>query len=299
MTALIQCIPNFSEGRRPDVIAAIVGAVRETPGVRLADWSADPDHNRMVVTFVGPPDAVRDAALAAAAAAVARIDLGRHEGVHPRLGALDVLPFVPLRGLSLSDCAALAREVGRELAARHDLPVFLYEAAAPDARSLPSVRKAAFRSLMPDFGPALPHPTAGAAVVGARGPLIAYNVVLATPDLAVARTVARDLRALPDLPSVRALGLRLPSRGLTQVSMNLTRPADTPLLSVFRYVEARALALGTSVVESEVIGALPGPSAFGVLADALQAPGLKSGQVLWENWGVNEQVASDKNSASR
>lgn len=285
---LIQCIPNFSEGRRPAVVAAIVDAVHGTANVRLADWSADPDHNRMVVTFVGAPDAVRAAALAAADAAVARIDLGRHEGVHPRLGALDVLPFVPLRGLSLADCAALAREVGQELAARHGLPVFLYEAAAPTPRSLPFVRKEAFHTLTPDFGPALPHPTAGAAVVGARGPLIAYNIVLATPDLSVARVLARELRTLPALPGVRALGLRLPSRGLTQVSMNLTRPAETPLLAVFRHIETRALALGTSVVESEVIGALPGPAAFAVLGDALQAPALKPGQVLLENWPADE-----------
>lgn len=284
MTALVQCVPNFSEGRRPAVIAAITDAVRGTAGVRLADWSADPDHNRMVVTFVGPPEPVRDAALAAAAAAVSRIDLSRHEGVHPRLGALDVLPFVPIAGLSVADCAALAREVGHELAARHGLPVFLYESAAPDARTLPFIRKEAFRTIAPDFGPPFPHPTAGAAVIGARGPLIAYNVVLATPDISVSRRIARELRALPSLPGIRALGLALPSRGLTQVSMNLTRPAESPLLAVFRYVEARALALGTSVVESEVIGALPGPSAFAVLPDALQAPGLKPGQVLWENW---------------
>ena len=280
---LIQCVPNFSEGRRPAVVAAIVEAVRATPGVRVADWSADPDHNRMVVTFVGPPEAVRAAALSAAATAVARIDMGRHEGVHPRLGALDVLPFVPLRGLTLADCAALAREVGQEIAARHGLPVFLYEAAAPTARALPFIRREAFRTLMPDFGPDRPHPTAGAAVVGARGPLIAYNVILATPDLSIARTIAREMRALPTLPGVRALGLRLPSCGLTQVSMNLTRPAETPLLSVFRYIEARAVALGTSIVESEVIGALPGYSAFAVLADVMQAPGLKPGQVLWED----------------
>ncbi len=283
---LIQCVPNFSEGRRPDVIAAIVDAVRGTAGVRLADWSADPDHNRMVVTFVGPPAAVRAAALAAADVAVARIDLGRHEGVHPRLGVLDVLPFVPLRGLTLADGVTLAREVGQEIAARHGLPVFLYESAAPEGRSLPFVRKEAFHALTPDFGPAFPHPTAGAAVVGARGPLIAYNIVLATPDLSVARAIARELRApsMATLPGVRALGLRLASRGLTQVSMNLTRPAETPLLAVFRYVETRARALGTSVVESEVIGALPGPSAFAVLGDALQAPAMKPGQVLWENW---------------
>jgi len=286
MTALVQCVPNFSEGRRPDVVAAIVGAVRGTGGVRLTDWSADPDHNRMVVTFVGPPDAVRAAALAAAAVAMARIDMGAHAGVHPRLGALDVLPFVPLRGLTLGDCAALARTVGEELAGRHGLPVFLYESASAQGYTLPFVRKEAFRTLTPDFGPALPHPEAGAAVVGARGALIAYNVVLATSDVSVARAVAREMRGAADLPGVRALGLGLPSRGLTQVSMNLTRPAETPLLAVFRRVEEEARARGTAVVESEVIGALPGYSAFGVLGDALRAAGLKPEQVLLEGWGA-------------
>ncbi len=287
--ALIQCVPNFSEGRRPEVIAAIVDAVRETPGVRLADWSADADHNRMVVTFVGPPEPIRAAALAAAAVAVEQIDLRRHEGVHPRLGALDVLPFVPLSGLTLRDCAELSREVGQELAAQHDLPIFFYEAAAEKPRSLPFVRKEAFHTLAPDFGPPVPHPTAGAAVVGARGPLIAYNVILATPDLTIARSIARELRGLPHLPGIRALGLMLTSRGLTQVSMNLTRPAETPLLAVFWYVQRRALELGTSVIESEVIGALPGYTAFGIVGDALQAIGLKPGQVLWENWPETQE----------
>jgi len=280
----IQCVPNFSEGRNPEVIAAIVNSVRQTPRVRLADWRADSDHHRLVVTFLGPPGPVRAAALAAADAAVQHIDLRRHSGVHPRHGALDVLPFVPLTDISLAECAALAREVGQELSERHALPVFLYEAAAPEVRSLPFVRKHAFVTLAPDFGPASPHPTAGAIVVGARGPLIAYNVLLATTDLAPARIIAREMRALPHLPGIRALGLRLPSRGLTQVSMNLTCPAETPLLSVFAQVKRRAQEMGIAVVESEVIGALPGPAAFGVLADAVQAPGLKPEQVLWENW---------------
>jgi len=287
-TPLVQCVPNFSEGRHPVVIAAIVDAVRGTPGVRLADWSADPDHNRLVVTFVGPPAAVRTAALAASSVAVARIDLRAHAGVHPRLGALDVLPFVPLSGVTLADCAALARDVGKELAARLGLPIFLYEAAAPDARSLPRVRREAFGLLTPDFGPAVPHPTAGAAVVGARGPLVAYNVNLDTPDLSPTRAIARELRTHSRLPGVRALGLRLASRGQTQVSMNLTRPADTPLLAVFRYVAERAREQGVSVVGSEIIGALPGDAAFAVLADALLATGLKPGQVLLENWPLTD-----------
>ncbi len=281
---LVQCVPNFSEGRDPEVIAAIVDAVRQTPGVRLANWSADRDHNRLVVTFVGPPDAACAAALASAAAAIQRIDLRTHSGVHPRLGALDVLPFVPLSGITLAECAALAHSVGSSLADRFALPVFFYEAASPGNNSLPFVRKSAFQSLLPDCGPNVPHPNAGAAVVGARQPLIAYNVNLATADLSASRTIAREMRVLPHLPGIRALGLRLPSRGITQASLNLTQPADTPLLAVFQHIQRRAEALGTSAIESEVIGALPGLTAFGVLADALQAPMLKPGQVLLENW---------------
>lgn len=286
MEPLVQCVPNFSEGRRPDVIEAIVGAVRGTPDVRLADWSADPDHNRLVVTFVGPPGAVCAAARAACAVAVKRIDLREHEGVHPRLGALDVLPLVPLRDITLAECASLARELGREMSALHGLSVFLYEAASPADHTLPFVRKEAFRSLRPDFGPAVRHPSAGAAVVGARGPLIALNVNLTAPAVRAAKTIARELRedGGGGFIGVRALGLHLPSRHLAQVSMNITRPARTPLLAVFSYIARRAQELGTDVLESEVVGALPGGSAFGVLGDALRAPGLKPGQVLWENW---------------
>ncbi|MDQ2800195.1 MAG: glutamate formimidoyltransferase [Armatimonadota bacterium] len=284
MTALVQCVPNFSEGRQPEVMEAIVEAVRDTSGVRLADWSADPDHNRMVVTFVGPLEPVRAAALAAAAVAVEAIDLRAHQGVHPHLGAIDVLPFVPLANVSLAECVHLAQDVGQHLATRHSLPIFLYEAAA-NGRALPTVRREAFQSLPPDFGPALPHPTAGAVVVGARGPLIAYNVVLANNDLKAAKTIARELRegGGAGFLGVRALGLRLESRGLAQVSMNITRPAETPLLAVFAYVARRAREQGSEVLESEVVGALPGYAAFEVLGDALQAR-LKPGQVLWENW---------------
>lgn len=281
---LIQCVPNFSAGRDAAAIEAIVDAVRQTPGVRLADWSADEDHNRLVVTFIGPPESVRAAALASAAAAIAQIDLRDHHGVHPRLGAIDVLPFVQLSDITLAECAALAQSVGAELAARHALPVFFYEAASPQNYSLPFVRRSAFKALAPDLGPPAPHPTAGAVVVGARGPLIAYNVNLATSNLSIARAIARELRTLPLLPGVRALGLRLPSRGLTQVSMNLTRPAETPLLAVFQYVELRAEELGTTAIESEVIGALPGPSALALLSEALRFPALQPGQVLWEAW---------------
>lgn len=280
MNGLIQCVPNFSVGRDAAAIEAIVESIRLTPGVRLADWSADRDHNRLVVTFTGPPEPVRAAALASAAAAIQVIDLEAHQGVHPRLGAIDVLPFVPLSGLTLAECAELAVRVGTEIAALHQLPVFFYEAASPLAHSLPFVRKSAFTALLPDLGPKTPHPTAGAVAAGARGPLIAYNVNLATSNPAAARAIAREMRTLPTLPGIRALGLRLPSRGMTQVSMNLTRPAETPLLSVFQYIERRAADLGTTATESEIIGALPHSAATGVFADALRCPAFRLAQIL-------------------
>ena len=253
MTQLIQCVPNFSEGRRPEVIHNIIDAVRQSPGVRLADWSADPDHNRMVVTFVGPPGAVRAAAHAACAVAVREINLRQHTGIHPRLGAVDVLPLVPLTDITLDECASHARELGRELADQHYLPVFLYEAASANDLSLPLIRKEAFRSLTPDYGPPLPHPSAGATVVGARGSLIAYNINLATDDVRIARAIARELRGngRAGLIGVRALGLALTSRQRTQVSMNITKTQETPLLAVFSYVAQRAQELGTLAVGSE------------------------------------------------
>ena len=274
---LVQCVPNFSEGRDSLTIDAIVGAGR-VDGVRVADWSADADHNRMVVTLVGPPDRVVAASIAMAEVAVAAIDLNKHEGAHPRLGALDVLPFVPLRDIDLADCAALALQAAEEIARRLQLPIFLYEAASSQGRSLPFVRKEAFVTLAPDFGPAQPHSTAGAAVVGARGPLIAFNVDLGTHDIRLARSIARELRAR--YPGrVRALGLALASRGIVQVSMNIVEPQSVSLLEVLAYIGERA-----PVLRGELIGAVPGYTAFDALRSALRASELRPGQVLLENW---------------
>ncbi len=286
MPPLIQCVPNFSEGRDPQAIQAIVDAVRTVPHVRLADWSSDSDHNRLVVTFVGPPAPVLDACRAACAVAVQRIDLTRQQGVHPRLGALDVLPLVPLAETTLDECAALARDLGADLARAHGLPVFLYEAASSARHSLPFVRREAFRALAPDFGPPAPHPTAGGMVVGARGPLVAFNVNLADADPRAARRIARELRdnGGAGFHGVRALGLALASRAQTQVSMNITLPRETSLMALVAYISRRALELGTQATESEVIGALPSFAAMGVLGQALHAT-LQPGQVLWESAG--------------
>ncbi|MDR3707956.1 MAG: glutamate formimidoyltransferase [Capsulimonadaceae bacterium] len=276
--ALVQSAPNFSEGRDQTVIEAIVAAADGIEGVRVADWSADTDHNRMVVTLVGAPCSVLNAAIAMAGASVRLIDLSKHEGVHPRLGAIDVLPFVPLVDITLDECVSLARDAAKEIASRFDLPVFLYEAASPLHRALPSIRKRAFVDFGPDFGPSKPHPTAGAVVVGARSPLIAYNLDLGCNDLSLARSVARELRRrYPDC--VRALGLALPSRGIVQVSMNIISPENVSLPEIIAFVSERA-----PVLRGELIGALPGYTAFDAVKSALKLGDLKPGQVLLENW---------------
>lgn len=265
---LIQCVPNFSEGRDPAVIEAIVRAVRGTPGVAVVDHSADPDHHRMVVTFLGDAEGVARASLAAARVAVERIDLTRHTGCHPRLGALDVLPFVPVGATATETCIQVAREVGATLAAELGLPVFLYEAAAtrPERRNLALVRGAGFDVLrhqrltderQPDFGPDAVHPTAGAVAVGARGPLLAYNVDLHTGDLAIAQAIARRVRERDGgLLGVKALGLRLEEQGRVQVSLNITQPGAVPLYRVFELIKLEAARYGVAVSGSELIGAL-------------------------------------------
>ncbi len=283
MPPLIQCVPNFSEGRDPHVIKAIVDAVRAVSFVRLADYSSDLDHNRLVVTFVGPPAPVLDACRAACAVAVERLNLTRQVGVHPRLGVLDVLPLVPLADITLDECAVLARELGADLARAHHLPIFLYEAASPGHHSLPFVRKEAWHALAPDFGPPAPHPTAGSAVVGAREPLIAFNVNLAAPDPRIARRIAREVRegGGAGFQGVRALGLTLASRAQTQVSMNITLPRQTSLIGLTAYIQRRAGELGTETTGAEVIGALPGFAAADTLGEALHTR-LHPGQILWE-----------------
>jgi len=266
--AVIECVPNVSEGRRAEVIDACAEAIRAA-GPALLDVSADADHHRTVFTFAGSPEAVRAGALALFDAALPRIDLRRHRGVHPRLGAVDVVPFVPLEDATMADCVAIAREVAATVAARHALPVFLYEAAAatPERRRLEGIRRGGFERLAarlgdpawtPDFGPARPHATAGASVVGARPVLIAYNITLATDRLAVAKAVAAAVReSSGGLPHVKAMGVPLAGRGLVQVSMNLTRHRATTLHAVMARVVEEAARRGVEVHDSEIIGLAP------------------------------------------
>jgi len=259
----IECVPNFSEGRDQDVVSEIRAAIAAVPGVRVLGCESDSDHNRSVITFAGPPDAVQQAALSGALTAASRIDMTRHGGVHPRIGAADVIPFVPLTGASMDDCIAIARQTARELWEQGGVPSFLYEFAAirPEHAKLEDVRRGGFealRSKTPDVGGPAPHPTAGASAIGARRILIACNVNLATRDLNIARTIARKVRASSGgLPHVKALGLELASRGLTQVSLNLTHHEVTPLHVVFEAIRSEAERAGVRIEETELIGFIP------------------------------------------
>jgi glutamate formiminotransferase len=270
MKGWLECVPNFSEGRNPEVLVRLRQAITAVRGTVLLDETADADHNRSVFTFVGPPDPVGESLLRAAAIAVEAIDLRSHQGCHPRIGALDVVPFVPLDESDREAAVALARRIGAELWQRLRVPVYFYGDAAMSAarRLLEDVRRGQFEGLSerlpadvirrPDIGGDVLHPTAGATAIGVRRFLIAFNIDLETTDVDVARQIARHIRASSGgLPFVKALGLPLPSRGRTQVSMNLTNFEQTPLPAVFEAVRREAERLGTKVACSEIIGLAP------------------------------------------
>ena len=265
----MECVPNVSEGRDPARLARLAAAVTAIPGVRLADVHADPDHHRSVFTFLGPPAAVVAAALALADAVVAEIDMREHHGIHPRIGALDVLPFVPLAGLTMAEAVALAHETGRALATRHALPVYYYGDAArrPERRALRELRHGQYEGLAarlaaadgrPDEGPARFEARTGAVLVGARDVLVAYNVWLAGGDLDAARAIARSVRTSGGgLPAVQALGLPLASRGRVQVSMNLLDHRVTPIPAAFDRVREEAARAGLGIDRGELVGLAP------------------------------------------
>jgi len=259
---LIECVPNFSEGRDATVVLAIERAIGSVPGVLLLQRDMDTDHNRSVITFAGPAEAIGEAALRGIAMASERIDLRRHSGVHPRIGAADVVPFVPLEDASVEDCAALAHELGQAVWKRLHVPVYFYEAAANSAERMPleNVRRGGFEhpALVPDLGGPGLHPTAGACAIGARKLLVAFNVNLNSGDLAIAKSIARKIRASSGgLPFVKAMGVPLVSRGLVQVSMNLTDFEATPLSSVMAAVQAESTAHGVSIAGTEIVGLAP------------------------------------------
>jgi glutamate formiminotransferase / 5-formyltetrahydrofolate cyclo-ligase len=289
---IIECIPNISEGRRPDAVATIAAAVGRTPGVRVLDVSSDAAHHRSVLTMAGDAAGLKAAILTLFEQTLAVVDLTAHKGEHPRLGAVDVVPFVPIDGVTMNDCVALARETGKAVAERFGVPVYLYEEAASDParRNLEDIRRGEFEGLAakmatagwaPDFGPATPHPRAGATVIGARMPLIAYNINLATDRLDVAKKIAAAVRhSTGGLRFVKAMGVMLGDRGIAQVSMNLTDFDKTPIPRVFELVKREAERHGVAVLESEIIGLIPQAALLAAAEYYLQIAGFTPTQVL-------------------
>jgi len=296
MPGLIECVPNFSEGRRPEVVDEIVRAIGQIEGVTVLDHSSDATHNRSVVTFAGPAESVVRAATAGVGRALELIDMAQHTGAHPRIGAVDVIPFVPLGGTQLSECVDLARRFGEQIATRFELPVYLYGEAAlrPERRRLAHVRRGQYEALRdeigtnpdraPDYGPSRLHPRGGAVAVGARRPLIAFNVNLRTDDLAVATRIAASIReSSGGLPGVQAMGVMLENPGMppmAQVSMNLVDPERTGIPDVMREIRRMAREAGTQVDHCELIGLAPTAALLAVTADALGLRDFSADQAL-------------------
>lgn len=296
---LVECVPNFSEGRRLDVLTALVEAVKSVPGVRLLSHSADPDHNRSVFTFVGAPEPLLEAAFRAARTAVEKIDMEHHRGQHPRIGAVDVVPFVPIFGVSMEECVHLAERMAERLWGELGVPVYLYGQAArcSERVRLPAVRRGQYEGLkesihrverFPDIGEPRLHPTAGAAAVGAREPLAAFNINLRGADLEVAQRIARAVReSSGGLVHLQARGMWMDSRGLAQVSMNLLDYRSTPLYRVFELVRMEAERFGAVIASSEVIELLPLDAVLETFSHYLRLDSFGRGQVL--EWRLLEE----------
>jgi glutamate formiminotransferase len=292
MKPIVECVPNFSEGRDKAVIDRIAACFADRSGVRLLDVRADADHNRSVMSVVGDPEAVGRAMVAAAGAAIAAIDMRVHRGQHPRMGAVDVVPFIPVADMTMGEAVKLSRQVGRELAEAHDLPVFLYAAAAGHAHrvQLADIRKGQFEGMAakiaqpawaPDFGPARVHPTAGVTAVGARPPLIAFNVNLATDRMDVAEAIARQVRhSGGGLRYCQAMAVALTDRGMVQVSMNLTDFTRTAMYRAFELVRIEARRYGVAVAGSQVVGLVPMAALVDTAAYSLGMEDFSLNQVL-------------------
>lgn len=270
MQPLVECVPNFSEGLNTETVQRIADAIRSVDSTCVLDTHIDPDHNRSVITFVAPPDKIVEAALKAVARATQLIDMRQHKGEHPRLGATDVLPFVPVRDVTMEECVQLAHQAGRRIAAELSIPVYFYEQAAlrPERKNLEDVRRGALERLRkeiatvqarePDVGPRLTHETAGAIAVGARQFLIAFNVVLKSPDITIARQIAKTIRFRHGgLPFLKALGFQLHSRGFVQVSMNLVNYEVTGMTEAYEAVEREANRIGVKIESAEIVGLVP------------------------------------------
>jgi glutamate formiminotransferase len=294
MSKLVECVPNFSEGRRPEVIEAITAEVKSIPGVKLLDVKADASHNRVVVTFVGEPQAAKQAAFNACKKAAELIDMEKHHGEHPRIGATDVIPFIPVKNMTMEECVQLADELAQDIAEKLEIPVYLYEEAAkiPTRKALPDIRKGQYEGLKteigkperhPDYGPARLHPSAGATVVGARQFLIAYNINLDTSDVQIAKKIANCIReAKGGYRYVRAMGVsvQVGGRDVAQVTINMVNYQGTPLFRVFETVKSEAARYGVNVIGSEIIGLTPMQALLDVAEFYLRLDGFDRKQVL-------------------
>jgi glutamate formiminotransferase len=292
MDKIIECVPNFSEGRDLEKIERIVNAFRAKENVKLLDYSNDKDHNRMVITAIGEPEAMKAAVVEAVGIAVKEIDLNKHTGQHPRMGAADVIPFIPIKGLTIQDADTLAKEVAQAISEQYALPVFLYEksASAEHRQNLAVVRKGEFEDLpekmklpewQPDFGPGERHPTAGAAIVGARMPLIAFNVNLNTNNLKIADTIAKKVRYIGGgLRFCKAMGVALKEQNCVQVSMNLTDYTQTAIYQAVEMIRFEARRYGVTVTGSELIGLLPLQAVVDTAAYYLGLDGFSTKQIL-------------------
>jgi glutamate formiminotransferase len=290
---IVECVPNFSEGRRPEVLDDIVGTMTAVEGARLLDKEMDADHNRAVVTIIGEPEAVVEAAFRGIERARDLIDLTKHEGEHPRMGATDVCPFVPVKDVTMDECVELARKLGQRVGEELEIPVYLYEAAAtsPARENLANVRKGQFEGLrdeigtnpakVPDYGPNRIHPTAGAIAIGAREFLVAYNINLGTDDISIAKTIAKSVRfAGGGLRYVKAMGFEIKDRGIVQVSMNMVNYRGTPLFRVYEMVKTEAERYGVPVIGCEIVGLVPLDALIDCADFYLRLENFKRDQIL-------------------
>ena len=298
MAGLVQCVPNFSEGRRKEVVERIVEAIDSASNASVVDYSLDEDHNRSVVTFLGEPEDIRKSAFAGARVAVELIDLNTHRGGHPRIGAIDVIPVVPVRELTMADAVQLSHEIGKDIADKLSIPVYFYERSAVHRHrtNLSVIRKGGYEALKasglvegkgPDLGPSELHPTAGATVVGARGPLVAFNVNLASNDIEAAREIAAKIRKVREdgghMTGVKAIGVYLKSRDVSQVSTNITQPHQVSIYDVYEFVEREARSMGIDVLESELIGAMREECLIDAAKSAMKLHELTEKRLL-DNW---------------
>ncbi len=298
MKKIIECVPNFSEGRNQQNIEKIVGSFRGQKGVKLLDYQTDEDHNRMVVTVVGEPQALKTAVIEAMGSAIEAIDMNTHQGQHPRMGAIDVVPFIPIKNVSMKEAISFSKEVAQEGAKKFELPVFLYERSAsrPERENLANIRKGQFEGMAdkikqpewkPDFGPVMLHPTAGATAIGARMPLVAYNVNLDSDNIDIANDIARKVRHISGgLKYCKGIGIELKDRGVVQVSMNLTDYTQTALYRAFELIKVEARRYGVNVIGSEIVGLVPMEALMDTAAFYLGLEGFSMEQVLeariWE-----------------